>query len=74
MMMVVVIIMMVMMPVVVAPVVMMMMPRQLHALVGGRRRGLRVCPESFPYGNIALCRFSPTSRSRRDLKETAGFR
>jgi hypothetical protein len=35
---------------------------------------LRVCPESFPYGNIALCRFSPTSRSRRDLKETAGFR
>jgi hypothetical protein len=37
-------------------------------------RSLRVCPESFPYGNIALCRFSPTSRSRRDLKETAGFR
>jgi hypothetical protein len=35
---------------------------------------LRVCPESFPYGNIALCRFSPTSRSRRDLKESAGFR
>jgi hypothetical protein len=35
---------------------------------------VRVCPESVPYGNIALCRFSPTSRSRRDLKETAGFR
>jgi hypothetical protein len=49
-----------------------------HAVIPFRKteniKMIRVCPESFPYGNIALCRFSPTSRSRRDLKETAGFR